>query len=463
MVAAYRFHPTILREYDIRGVIGKTLGEADALAVGRAFGTVIREEAGAGARCCVGYDGRRESPVLEEALIAGLTETGIDVVRIGVGPTPMLYFSVYHLSTAAGIMITGSHNPKEYNGFKLMLGRRSFFGADIARLGEIAAAGEFARGKGRVQQNSVADAYAEVLANAWPGYSGNVRKVAWDPGNGAAGELTRALTRRLPASHVLMNETIDGTFPNHHPDPAVEANLAQLREAVAENGCDLGFALDGDGDRLGVVDGQGRILWPDQILAVLAREVLETKSGRMVIGDVKCSQALFDEVARLGGVPLMWKTGHALIKTKMAEERAVLAGEMSGHIFFADRYFGYDDALYAAVRLLAYLDRKGESLADIFDSLPQLVNTPEIRFACAEERKFAVVDELRDRLKAEGADVNDIDGVRVTTPDGWWLVRASNTQAVLVARAEAVDDDALAALTAAMAAQLKKSGVALPE
>lgn len=461
-MAGHTFDPTILREYDIRGTVEETLDAADALALGRAFGTVIRAEAGEGARCSVAYDGRESSPVFAEALIEGLTGTGINVVRVGLGPTPMLYFSVFHLSTAAGVMITGSHNPADQNGFKLMLGRSSFFGADLARLGDIAAAGDYADGKGKVEEGSVAGAYVEVLAGAWPGYAGNVKSMAWDPGNGAAGEMVVALTQRLAGRHVLMNEKIDGRFPGHHPDPSVEENLAQLIEAVLLEGCDLGIALDGDGDRIGVVDGKGRILWPDQLLAVLAREVLKTKPGALVIGDVKCSQLLFDEVERLGGRAMMWKTGHALIKTKMTEERAPLAGEMSGHIFFADRYFGYDDALYAAMRLLAHLDNTGETLADVYDSLPHPVNTPEIRFECPEERKFAVVDELRDRLRASGAEVTDIDGVRVTTPEGWWLVRASNTQAVLVARAEAKDEDALAELQAEMAAQLEQSGVELP-
>ena len=461
-MAGHRFHPTILREYDIRGTVGATLGEADALALGRAFGTVIRSEAGEGARYCVAYDGRRESPVFEDALIEGLTRSGINVVRIGMGPTPLLYFSVYHLSTAAGVMITGSHNPKDQNGFKLMLGRSPYFGVGIARLGEIAMAGDFAEGGGSVEEASVVRAYLDTLVGAWPAFSGNVKSVAWDPGNGAAGETTAALTQRLPGRHVLINTTIDGTFPNHHPDPAVEENLTQLRKTVEIEECDLGIALDGDGDRIGVIDEHGRILWPDQLLSVLAREVLATRPGAMVIGDVKCSQALFDEIARLGGKPVMWKTGHALIKAKMADEDAPLAGEMSGHIFFADRYFGYDDALYAAVRLLAYLDHIGQTLAEVYDSLPHPVNTPEIRFECSDERKFAVVDELCDRLRADGADVTDIDGIRVTTPEGWWLVRASNTQAVLVARAEATDEVALAKLQAEMAVQLQEAGIEAP-
>ena len=459
--AGHTFDPTILREYDIRGTIGATLSVADALAVGRAFGTVVRLQKGEDARVCVAFDGRESSPALEAALLDGLTDTGARVLRIGRGPTPLLYFSVFHLDADAGVMVTGSHNPRDQNGFKLMLGRRSFFGADIVALGRRAATGDFAKGAGSVADAMVKDAYVAVLAAAWTDSSGAVSRVAWDAGNGAAGDVLPPLVAKLPGRHVLLNEAVDGTFPNHHPDPTVPENLAQLRAVVAAQSCDLGVALDGDGDRIGVVDGRGRIVWPDQLLSVLAREVLARDPGALIIGDVKCSQVLFDEIARLGGRSMMWKTGHSLIKTKMAEEGAPLAGEMSGHIFFADRYFGYDDALYAAVRLLSYLDGAGLSLARILDALPRAVNTPELRIPCPEDRKFAVVDELRARLRGEGAEVSGIDGVRVSNDDGWWLVRASNTQAVLVARAEGRDETALGRLRSALAARLAESGIRL--
>jgi phosphomannomutase len=459
MTDAHEFHPTILREYDIRGIVGETLHEDDARAVGRAFGTVMAESGGG--RVAVGYDGRFSSPALEAALVEGLTRSGLDVVRIGLGPTPMLYYAVNTLDMAGGVQVTGSHNPPDHNGFKLMLGKKSFFGADIRRLGEIARAGRWATGKGRVEECSVFESYVARVASAYTG--GRTLAVAWDPGNGACGEAVKAITVRLPGRHVLINAEIDGRFPNHHPDPTVPENLEQLQAAVAAERCDLGVAFDGDGDRIGVIDDKGRILWGDQLLAILARDVLSRRPGSTIIADVKASQVLFDEIARRGGAPLMWRTGHSLIKAKMAETGAPLAGEMSGHIFFADGYYGYDDALYAAVRLMDVVANSAASMAQLLDSLPQVVNTPELRFPCAEERKFHVIAEVRDRLKERGAEVSDIDGVRVRTRDGWWLLRASNTQAVLVARCEARDEAGLGRLKAQLAAELKASGITLPD
>ncbi len=458
MSGGHRFDPTILREYDVRGVVGETLTPADAEALGRAFGTrVVRE---GGGRVALGYDGRLSSPELESALAAGLFACGLTVSRIGLGPTPMLYFAVHRLEADGGVMVTGSHNPPDHNGFKLMLGTRTLYGADIQALGELAAGGDFAHGAGAMEEAPVLDAYIDALAE---GYRGRRELVcAWDAGNGAAGEAMTRLTRRLPGRHVVLNGAIDGTFPSHHPDPAVAENLVQLQEAVRAEGCDLGFAFDGDGDRIGVVDGAGRIIWGDQIIALMAREVLAARPGATVIADVKASQILFDEIARLGGRPLMWRTGHSLIKAKMAELGAPLAGEMSGHIFFADRWYGFDDALYVAVRFLSLIANGEASVAALSDALPQVVNTPELRFACPEERKFEVVNEVRARLAAAGAEVIDIDGVRVTTEDGWWLLRASNTQAVLVARCEAADEAGLGRLKAGLAAELELSGLALP-
>jgi phosphomannomutase len=455
----HKFDSTILREYDIRGVVGKTLKEVDAFAIGRAFAAVM-EEASA-RRIAVGYDGRLSSPKLEAALVSGLTTSGIDVVRIGLGPTPMLYFAGFHLDVDAGIQITGSHNPPDHNGFKITLRKKSFFGQDIQRLGRIAAEGRFPDGQGTVEDRSVIDAYVERLLEDYDGKK--ELKVGWDPGNGAAGEALQKLVKRLPGRHVVINGTIDGTFPAHHPDPTEPENLVQLQDLVAKEKCDLGIAFDGDGDRIGVVDGKGRILWGDQLMVILGGDIVKRQPGATIIADVKASQVLFDEIARLGGTPLMWRTGHSLIKTKMAETGAPLAGEMSGHIFFADRYYGYDDALYAAVRLLGILGRSEASIAAMRDRLPQVVNTPELRFPCSETRKFAVVDEVRNRLRHAGADMSDIDGVRVRTPDGWWLLRASNTQDVLVARAEARDEAGLARLKALIAGELAGSGIAAPQ
>jgi phosphomannomutase len=457
-MTAHRFDPTILREYDIRGQVGKTLHEADARAIGRAFAAMVKEKGGRAV--AVGYDGRLSSPKLEAALVAGLGSCGVDVVRVGLGPTPMLYFAASTLGVDGGIMITGSHNPPDYNGFKMMLGKKSVFGEAIQRLGRIAAEGKFPSGEGKVEEKRILDAYVARLLEDYDGK--RPLHVAWDPGNGATGQAVEKLIRKLPGKHELINAAIDGTFPAHHPDPTEAKNLQQLQALIAEKKCDLGIAFDGDGDRIGVVDGEGRILWGDQLMVILGADVIARQPGATIIADVKASQVLFDELKRMGGSPLMWRTGHSLIKTKMAETGAPLAGEMSGHIFFADRYYGYDDAMYAAVRLLGILARGEESIARMRDRLPSVVNTPELRFPCAEERKFKVVEEVKRRLQAAGAEVNDIDGVRVRSGDGWWLLRASNTQDVLVARAEAQSESGLAKLKAQLAEQLRQSGIEPP-
>ena len=449
------FHPTSLREYDIRGIIGSTLGEDDARAIGRGFGTRVRRAGGS--KVSVGYDGRLSSPVLEAALVEGLRASGCDVVRIGMGPTPMLYYSVYALGCDGGIMITGSHNPPDYNGFKMMLGSAPFFGDDIRNIGELAAAGDWESGDGGVESVDIKERYVDRLLQNFDGQPFNI---AWDNGNGAAGEILEMLAAKLPGKHQLLYTKIDGTFPNHHPDPTVEANLVDLKKAVADGKLDFGIAFDGDGDRIGAIDGKGRVVWGDQLLMILAEAVLAEVPGGTIIADVKASQSLFDHVAARGGVPLMWKTGHSLIKAKMKEVDSPLAGEMSGHIFFAHDYYGFDDALYAAVRLIRAVSRLGGSLTRLRDAMPDLVNTPEMRFQCSEERKFEVVKEVLDRLRASGAQVNETDGARVNTADGWWLLRASNTQDVLVARAEAKSDAALKRLMGEINAQLEASGVA---
>lgn len=460
---AHTLSETILREYDIRGTVGDNLSEADATAIGRAFGSILAQNGGR--RAAVGRDGRLSSPNLEWALVDGLTAAGIDVVRVGLGPTPMLYFAGATLGVDGAVMVTGSHNPPDQNGFKMMLDGGPFFGADIRRLGQVAAEGAWARPEKPGQVSEVEDfaaAYIERLLKDFKAPQSTLT-VVWDAGNGAAGEVMRRLCAQLPGRHVLLNEVIDGTFPSHHPDPTVPDNLVQLIDRVAEEGADLGIAFDGDGDRIGVVDGKGRILWGDQLMMVLSRAVLADNPGATVIADVKASQTLFDEIARLGGAPLMWKTGHSLIKTKMKETGAPLAGEMSGHIFFADRYYGFDDALYAAVRLLDYLERSGTSITALRDELPEMVSTPEIRIPCDEARKFQVVEEVASRLEAAGADVDRTDGVRVREGGGWWLLRASNTQAVLVARCEAEDSAGVEALKQAVAAMLTASGVEAPD
>lgn len=451
---SHQFHPTTLREYDIRGIIGQTLGAEDAYAIGRGFGTRIRRVGGH--RAAVGYDGRHSSPMLEEALVKGLTDSGVDVVRIGLGPTPMLYFAAATLEVDGGIQITGSHNPPDYNGFKLVLQNAPFFGADIQDIGRLAAAGDWETGEGRATSADINDIYVDRLLQD---YDGGAFRIAWDTGNGAAGPTVEKLTARLPGEHVLLYTDVDGDFPNHHPDPTDEHNLVDLKRVVAEKKLDFGIAFDGDGDRIGAIDGEGRVVWGDQLLAILAEPVLADQPGATIIADVKASQALFDRVAELGGKPLMWKTGHSLIKSKMKETGAPLAGEMSGHIFFAHRYYGFDDALYAAIRLMSAVRQLGGSLTALKSAMPEMINTPEMRFQSSEERKFQVVAEVLDRLRAAGAEVNETDGARVNTPDGWWLLRASNTQDVLVARAEAKDAAGLERLMAQINEQLSQSGV----
>jgi len=374
----------------------------------------------------------------------------------------MLYYAAYALSTDGAVMVTGSHNPPNYNGFKSMLGKKPFFGKDILALGAMAASGDVVpEAQGSQKSVDVAADYVARMVQDYDGARG--LKVVWDPGNGSGGAITEMLVKHLPGEHTVINGEIDGNFPNHHPDPTVLKNLEQIIAKVAELGADLGIAFDGDADRIGVVDGEGHMLFGDQLLVVLARDVLKRHPGATIIADVKASQVLFDEVAKAGGVPLMWKTGHSLIKQKMAETGSPLAGEMSGHTFFADKWYGFDDAPYSAVRLLGILGRASESLADMRRALPQVLNTPELRFNCAEDRKFEVVREVQARLAAEGAKVQAVDGVRVLTEDGWWLLRASNTQAVLVARAEASTAAGLERLKASLAAQITASGLEVPD
>jgi phosphomannomutase len=451
---SHAFHPSSLREYDIRGIVGKTLGPDDAYAIGRGFATMVRRSGGS--RVAVGRDGRESSPLLEEALVRGLNESGADADRVGLGPTPMLYYAAAELAVDGGIMITGSHNPADYNGFKMVLAGNAFFGEDIQKLGRMAAAGDWDEGEGGVADREVMAAYIDRLLK---GFDGAAFRIGWDAGNGAAGPAVEQLTARLPGEHHLLYTDVDSRFPNHHPDPTEEANLADLKALVADKGLDFGLAFDGDGDRIGAVDGEGRVVWGDQLLAILAEPVLAALPGATIIADVKASQALFDRVAQLGGRPLMWKTGHSLIKSKMKETGAPLAGEMSGHIFFAHDYYGFDDALYAAVRLIRAVTRLGGSLTALKSAMPPVVNTPELRFQVDESRKFAVVDEVLDRLSASGAKVDRTDGARVSTSDGWWLLRASNTQDVLVARAEAQNEAGLDRLLAQIDDQLALSGV----
>ena len=462
----YNFNPTILREYDIRGQIGKNLSEDDAYALGLAFGTYVKREAPLDSRkgtICVGYDGRHSSPSLAAALIKGLRETGHNVEAVGLGPSPMLYFAVKDHKADAGIMVTGSHNPSDYNGFKMLLQNAPVFGKTIQRIGEIAAAGDFESGSfGALEETNIKGNYVHRLLKDLTGK--RPMKVAWDAGNGAAGAVLKMLCDELPGQHFLLYDDVDGDFPNHHPDPTVDENLVDLQACVRDNGCDLGIAFDGDGDRIGVVDEHGNVLRCDILMTIYARDVLESFPGASIIGDVKCSQVMFDEINRLGGNGVMWKTGHSLIKDKMSETGAPLAGELSGHIFFADKYYGYDDALYCAIRLLNALSDADGALSTLTAELPKLFNTPEVRIDVDEEKKFGLVPQIIENVKnALPADttLDDIDGIRISGPDGWWLLRPSNTQDVLVFRAESDSKDGLERLKNMALQEVKKLGYSL--
>lgn len=451
----HRFDPSILREYDIRGIVGRSLTAWDALALGRTLGAIAARRSGRVA--IVGYDGRTTSPALEEEVCRGLASSGLHVLRIGMVPTPCVYFACKVLGADVGVMVTGSHNPPDYNGFKMVLDNKPFFGDAIQNLGNLSVRAAWVENEGSIVDLDAMTAYIKRILQDYGSHRG--LRVAWDAGNGVAGPAMVRVASNLPGEHILLNENVDGSFPNHHPDPTVEKNLEQLRKVVLAEKCDLGIAFDGDGDRIGVIDEKGEVIWGDQLLALLSREVLKKCPGMPILADVKASQVFFDEVARLGGQPIMCRTGHSLIKDQMALTNAPLAGEMSGHIFFNDQYFGYDDALYAAIRVISFFADAGKPVSEIRASLPAMVNTPEIRVEVPEERKFKIIEEAKDRLRKSGAIFNDIDGVRVKTDHGWWLLRASNTQNALVLRCESDDRDGLAILKTNVADHLRQSGV----
>ena len=424
--------PTIFREYDIRGIADVELLSPGIEQLGRAIGTYIGRKLGK--KINVGRDVRLSSKRLRDALVAGLTSAGCDVTDIGEVPTPLLYYSVQHLGCDAGVMITGSHNPAEYNGFKMMSSAGAVFGADIQELRRMIEAGDFDSGQGTVRDVDVVTPYIDEVAGQFQ-FSRPV-KVVLDAGNGAAGPTMHRLLERLNVQATELFFDMDGTFPNHHPDPTVEHNLDHLKQAVAQSGAELGIAFDGDGDRIGAIDETGTVVWGDYLLLIYAREILSRKPGATFIGEVKCSQVMYDEIAKLGGRGIMYKTGHSLIKTKMKEEHAELAGEMSGHMFFKDRYYGFDDALYAACRLIEIVANSGEPLSAQTRDLPAMVTTPEIRVDTFDEVKFDIVSRVLDHFRRTHQ-VVDVDGARVLFGDGWGLVRASNTQPVLVMRFEA--------------------------
>ena len=422
------------REYDIRGKAEADLGDDVARAVGRAFATTIGE-ARPRPRIAVVRDCRLSSPRLFSALTSGLVASGADVVDLGVGPTPMMYFAAHHLGTDGGVMITGSHNPGDENGFKMVRGTASFYGADIKALLARVVEERFVSAEGSITAGSVEDAYEHALLDGLR-LSG-APKVVLDAGNGAGGPIALRVLRRAGVPTEALYCEMDGRFPHHHPDPTQPENLEALVARVRETGAKVGLALDGDADRLGAVDERGDVVWGDKLLVLFSRAILRERPGAPILGEVKCSQTTYDDIARHGGRPVLWKTGHSLIKTKMKQEGALLAGEMSGHLFFADRYFGYDDAIYAALRLVEILAETGQGLRELLADLPVTHATPELRVDCPDAQKFAVVAAILERFRRTH-DVIDVDGARVSFGDGaWGLVRASNTQPVLVLRFEA--------------------------
>ncbi len=440
----------IFREYDIRGVVGRDLTEQTVETLGRAIGTFFRRNGAR--RIAVGYDARVSSPRFAEILAETFNRTGCDAVLVGRVPTPVLYHTVFTKPVDGGVMITGSHNPPDHNGFKICLGKQTLFGSQIQEIKRLALAGDFASGSGAKETLEVLNDYEnDVLSRTETG--GRPLKVVVDGGNGMGGVTGVPIYKKLGVELVELFTEPDSSFPNHHPDPTVTENLADCIRAVRETGADLGIAFDGDGDRIGVVDETGRIIWGDELMVLLSREILAKNPGATIIAEVKCSENLFRDIAARGGTPLMWKAGHSLIKAKMKETGAALAGEMSGHIFFADRFYGFDDATYAGARVLEILSRTDQKLSAMLADLPRTFSTPELRVDCAEERKFAIVESIAEEF-ARTNEVITIDGARILFPHGWGLVRASNTQAILVLRFEADSEEHLREIRDAVEARV---------
>ncbi|MEZ5424851.1 MAG: phosphomannomutase/phosphoglucomutase [Pyrinomonadaceae bacterium] len=429
----------IFREYDIRGIVGDDLTAETVSVLSRAIGTFFRNNGAK--RIAIGFDARESSPRFCDLLAEGFNQTGCDVLVIGRVPTPVLYHTVFTKDVDGGVMVTGSHNPPDHNGFKICLGKQTLFGPQIQEIRELAFSGQFPGGAGNIETAEVLDDYIRDIISRIKMGDRKLKAVV-DAGNGMGGVTGVPIYRALGVELVELFTEPDSSFPNHHPDPTVEENLEDAIGSVRETGADLGIAFDGDGDRIGVVDENGRIIWGDELMVLLSRSVLEENPQATIIAEVKCSQNLFDDIEKHGGKPLMWKAGHSLIKAKMKETGSILAGEMSGHIFFADRFYGFDDATYAGARLLEILSKTDRTLGDLLADLPETFSTPELRVPCAEEKKFAVVKRIAEEF-SETNDVIDIDGARILFENGWGLVRASNTQAILVLRFEADSEENL--------------------
>lgn len=465
MTFTHSFDPGILREYDVRGIVGKNLHELDAHALGRVFGTYVARKGGKKIGLC--YDGRHSSPVFADQLTRGLNEAGIDVENFGLGPTPMAYFGLHHLNLDAAMIVTGSHNPPEYNGIKMTLKSGPVYGAMIQELGRMAAMGDVitADTPGSHETIFIEDAYIKRLTADYNDNGKKPLKIVWDAGNGAAGAVLKDLTAALPGEHILLFDEVDGEFPNHHPDPSVEKNLIDLKAAVKQHSADLGIAFDGDGDRIGAVTRTGKTVWSDQLTALYARDVLDRQPGATIILDVKCSQTAIDLIASWGGDVIVWKVGHSLAKAKMKETGAAMAGELSGHIFFKEGFYGHDDALYCAVRLMNIVQKYGD-LDEQLKLFPAIFNTPEVRFEVPEEDKFDIVERAQNYIHnapEPDSTLLDVDGVRLSNADGWWLLRASNTQNVITVRAEGKTPEALERVIASLKNALTQAGCVVPD
>ncbi|HJO13200.1 MAG: phosphomannomutase/phosphoglucomutase [Pelagibacteraceae bacterium] len=452
-----RFNPDVLREYDIRGIVNKDLTANTAYSIGRTFGHIVCSKFSE-KKIAIGYDGRLTSPSLYDALCAGLLESGANVFSIGLCPTPMAYFAHYHLKTDAAVMVTGSHNPPEYNGFKMVLNKHSFFADEIQNLQSLTTLKNILTGQGKLNNF---DIRKEYVKNNLKNIKFNKRmKIAWDIANGSMGTVIDSFTNQLSrAEHIVINKEVDGTFPNHHPDPTVPKNMEQLIKTVISNSCDIGLGFDGDGDRLGVVDNKGNIIWADQYMLLLVKEISNLYENPKIIMDVKSSKVFFDEVKKFNCEPIMFKTGHSPIKEKMKEVKSPLSGEMSGHICYGDDFFGYDDAMYVGLRLLRILSNEEISLNELMGLYPKTTATPETRVNVEEIRKFEIINEIKNRLKDIKGKIIDIDGIRVENDKGWFLIRASNTQNQLTCRAESLNKDDLPDLIKLIENQLKLSGV----
>ncbi len=442
----------IFREYDIRGVVNRDFDLRDVELLGQGFGTYLSRHGGRTA--AIGRDCRLSSPDIRDALVEGLTRAGIKIFDIGVCPTPLLYFALRHLKTDGGVMITASHNPPEYNGFKVCLGPDTIFGEEIQRLRELIESGDFTTGGGSVETYDVVTPYSDYLTRVIK--LRRPMRVAVDAGNGTGGVWSVPILEKLGCRVEPLFIEMDGTFPNHEPDPTIPKNMASLRRAVIDQGLELGIAFDGDADRLGVVDEKGRMIYGDMLLIIFAREILKENPGAKIIGEVKCSHLLYEDIASHGGQPIMSRTGHSIMKKRLKDEQALLAGEMSGHFFFSHRFLGFDDGLYAACRLLEIVSASDEPVSKLIADLPPIYNTPEIRVDCPEDRKFKLVEYVKNELKKDYR-VIDIDGVRVEFPDGWGLLRASNTSPMLVLRFEAQSEERLEEIRALVEGCLERA------